>query len=225
MEDDERGSRMNIYQRINAVRKAINYIQKDKDVGFGKSSYKAVTHDAVTGMVRAALIAHGIVIVPSVLSATFHPAELVTTVGDDGKERSAHAKQRLYEATYQVEFVNMDDPADRVVTQQSAHALDNGDKAPGKAMSYATKYAILKLFNIETGEDDESRYQREEFDVTPYIDALRACETFDELKAAYGQHLPAVRESGSKEAISTFAKVKDAEKRRLDSETEKGAPK
>ena len=143
---------MNIYQRTNEVRKAINYIQKDKDVGFGKSSYKAVTHDAVTGMVRAALIAQGIIIVPSVLSSNFHPADLVTTVGDDGKERSAHAKQRLYEATYQVEFVNMDDPTDRIVTQQSAHALDNGDKAPGKAMSYATKYAILKLFNIETGE-------------------------------------------------------------------------
>ena len=29
MQDDNKGSSMNIYQRINAVRKAINYIQKD----------------------------------------------------------------------------------------------------------------------------------------------------------------------------------------------------
>lgn len=208
---------MNIYQRINAVRKAINYIQKDKDVGFGKSSYKAVTHDAVTGMVRAALIAHGIVIVPSVLSATFHPAELVTTVGDDGKERSAHAKQRLYEATYQVEFVNMDDPADRVVTQQSAHALDNGDKAPGKAMSYATKYAILKLFNIETGEDEESRYQREEFDVTPHLDKIAAADSLDSLKSEYVTAYTAAQNAGDKEASRTIMAAKDNRKKQLES--------
>ena len=30
--------------------------------------------------------------------------------------------------------------------------------------SYATKYALLKTFNIETGEDEESRYQQEEYD-------------------------------------------------------------
>ncbi len=213
MENDERGSRMNIYQRINEVRKAINYIQKDKSVSAGPAgSYRAVTHDAVTGMIRQHLVEHGIIIAPTLIDSVFHAKE-------DG------AKQRLYSASYDVRFINMDAPDECVTIRIEAHALDNGDKAPGKAISYATKYAILKLFNIETGEDEESRYQREEFDVTPYIDALRACETFDELKAAYGQHLPAVRESGSKEAISTFAKVKDAEKRRLDSETEKGAPK
>ncbi len=169
----------NIYQRINEVRKAIGYVQKDKDVGFGKSSYRAVTHDAVTGMVRAALIQHGVVIVPSVVTSEFHQAELVTTIGDDGKERTAHAKQRLYEATFQIEFVNMDDPADRIVTHQTAHALDNGDKAPGKAMSYATKYAILKLFNIETGEDEESRYQQDEYDFAVALTKAESTESVD----------------------------------------------
>lgn len=216
MQNKTGGGSMNIYQRINEVRKAINYIQKDKDVGFGKSSYKAVTHDAVTGMVRAALIAQGIVIVPSVVSATFHPAELVTTVGDDGKERSAHAKQRLYEATYQVEFVNMDDPADRIVTQQSAHALDNGDKAPGKAMSYATKYAILKLFNIETGEDEESRYQREEFDVMHYIDKIAAAPSLDALKTEFASAYTAAQNAGDKEASRTIMAAKDNRKKQLE---------
>lgn len=47
---------MNIYQRINEVRKMIGYVQKDKAVSTGGGSYKAVTHDAVTGMVREALV-------------------------------------------------------------------------------------------------------------------------------------------------------------------------
>lgn len=213
--DNKQGGSMNIYQRVNAVRKAIGYVQKDKDVGFGKSSYRAVTHDAVTGMVRAALIEHGVVIVSSVLSAVFHPAELITSLDDSGKDRSAHAKQRMYEATYQIEFVNIDDPADRIVTQQNAHALDNGDKAPGKALSYATKYAILKLFNIETGEDDESRYQREEFDATPYLQQIESCDSLPALQAAFTDAYNVARQAADKVAMKALISAKDQAKTRL----------
>lgn len=207
MDKQKSGESMNIYQRINEVRKAIGYIQKDKAVSTGGGSYKAVTHDAVTGLVRQHLVDKGVVIVPTMVESKFH-------------EREEGAKQRLYEATYNVQFINVDQPEEVVSVMIQAHALDNGDKAPGKAISYATKYAILKLFNLETGEDEESRYQRDDFDVTPFLDALRACKTFDELKAAYQQYLPEVRASEDREAIQTFAKVKDAEKARLDKESE-----
>ena len=200
----------NIYQRINEVRKAIGYVQKDKDVGFGKSSYRAVTHDAVTGMVRAALIQHGVVIVPSVVTSEFHQAELVTTIGDDGKERTAHAKQRLYEATFQIEFVNMDDPADRIVTHQTAHALDNGDKAPGKAMSYATKYAILKLFNIETGDDEESRYQQDEYDFAVALTKAESTESVDIARSLIMEAKQKAIDSKDRAALDA---VKSVEKR------------
>lgn len=187
---------MNIYQRINEVRKEISYVQKDKAVSTGGGSYKAVTHDAVTGMVRASLIKHGVVIVPSVLTAVFHPKE-------------PDAKQRLYEATFQVDFVNMDDPADRISTQQNAHALDNGDKAPGKAMSYATKYAILKLFNIETGEDEESRYQQEEFDTEGAVDYILASTSLAEMKMRYEQRYKLAVEAKDKDAMKAIIAAKD----------------
>jgi hypothetical protein len=64
-----------------------------------------------------------------------------------------------YTGKYEVDFVNCDDPADRVTVPGEAHANDHGDKAPGKATSYATKYAMLKLFSIETGEGDEGRVE------------------------------------------------------------------
>lgn len=194
---------LNIYQRINDVRKSIGYIQKDKAVSTGGGSYRAITHDAVTGMVRAALIEHGVVIVPSVLSAVFNAKE-------------PEAKQRLYEATYQIEFVNIDDPTDRIVTQQNAHALDNGDKAPGKAQSYATKYAILKLLNIETGESDESRYQSDEFDVTPYLDAMLDVKTLDSLKSIYQTAYKEASEARDKNAMKELISAKDAIKHKLE---------
>ena len=205
MENDERGSRMNIYQRINAVRKAINYIQKDKSVSAGPAgSYRAVTHDAVTGMVRQHLVEHGVIIAPTLIESMFHPKE-------EG------AKQRLYSASYDVRFINMDAPDECVTIRIEAHALDNGDKAPGKAISYATKYAILKLFNIETGEDEESRYQREEFDVTPYLDKIAAADSLDSLKSEYVTAYTAAQNAGDKEASRTIMAAKDNRKKQLES--------
>ena len=194
---------LNIYQRINAVRKAIGYVQKDKAVSTGGGSYKAVTHDAVTGMVRSALIEHGVVIVPSVLSAVFNAKE-------------PEAKQRLYEATYQIEFVNIDDPADRIVTQQNAHALDNGDKAPGKAQSYATKYAILKLFNIETGEDEESRYQQEEFDIDSIAAEIQKAATMEALQGLYSIHYAEASRIRDKESQKRVIAEKNKRKKELE---------
>ena len=205
MQDDNKGSSMNIYQRINAVRKAINYIQKDKSVSAGPAgSYRAVTHDAVTGMIRQHLVEHGIIIAPTLIESMFHPKE-------EG------AKQRLYSASYDVRFINMDAPDECVTIRIEAHALDNGDKAPGKAISYATKYAILKLFNIETGEDEESRYQREEFDVTPHLDKIAAADSLDSLKSEYVTAYTAAQNAGDKEASRTIMAAKDNRKKQLES--------
>lgn len=138
---------LNIYQRINEVRKKVWYARKDKEVqGQG---YKAVTHDAVTALVRNHLIEQGVLIVPRLTAST------IEVIG----ETKNHTPVIRYAANFAIDFVNCDNPEDRIVLPIEAHANDHGDKAPGKAVSYATKYAILKLFNIETGEDEESRVE------------------------------------------------------------------
>lgn len=142
---------LNLFQRINEVRKKIEYIKKDKSVSTGGGSYKAVTHDQVTAMVRDHMIQFGIVCYPVLIDSVMNPP----TVNVDGSQ----SKQMRYEATYDFHFVNADKPEETMVIRIQAHAMDNADKAPGKALSYAKKYAVLKLFEIETGEDDESRYQ------------------------------------------------------------------
>lgn len=138
---------MNIYQKINEVRKDVEYLQKDKEVA-GK--YKAVTHDAVTALVRPRLVEQSIVTVPNLLkSATLN------TVMTTGKGIPIIR----YEATYRVSFINADAPEEVISCEIESHALDEGDKAPGKALSYAVKYALLKIFNIETGDDEEGRVE------------------------------------------------------------------
>jgi len=139
--------KLNIYQRINEVRKKVDYIRKDKKV----EGYQAVTHDAVTSELREHLITFGIIVVPRLISSTFKPSGSTTAKG---------IAWMIYEGWYEVDFVNMDTPEEKVTVPLESHALDYGDKAPGKATSYATKYAMLKLFSIETGESDESRQEQ-----------------------------------------------------------------
>jgi hypothetical protein len=139
----------NIYQRINAVMQTVKYVQKDANVD-GK--YSAVTHDQVVAVVRPALVENGIVVVPEQVASEI---VLQTTT------RSG-AQMHLYGGDYRVHFVNVDNPEDRITVPINAHGVDNSDKAPGKAISYAVKYAILKLLSLETGESDEDRMEIKE---------------------------------------------------------------
>lgn len=161
-------SELNIYQRINAVMQKVSYAQKDKTVTGGGLNYKAVTHDQVVHVARAALVEHGIMIAPNQVK------------GDILIERDINAvpnpvKMALYSGWYEINFINIDNGEDRVTVTIEAHANDNGDKAPGKALTYATKAAILKVLCLETGENDESRGETE----NGYTDHQK--DQFDEL--------------------------------------------
>ncbi len=200
-------AKLNLYQRINEVRKSIDYIQKDKSVSTGSGSYKAVTHDQVTAMVRDHMVKHGIVCYPVLVDSQMNAKEV--------KANMEVAKQSRYEATYDFVFVNIDDPADALTIRIEAHAMDNADKACGKALSYAKKYAILKLFEIETGEDEESRYQEVEFDFESHVVSMSGASSLEELKALYLQANKEAVAAKDTPSIKSIAKLKDELKGKL----------
>ena len=161
---------LNLFQRINQVRTKVDYAQKLKNVD-GK--YNVVTHDQITALVRQHMIDAGIVCYPELIASASLPKE-------EG------SKQFRYEATYAFHFVNVDDPSDRITVTIQSHAMDNSDKAPGKAISYAKKYAVLKVFEIETGEDEESRFKdAETFDLLSWSEKIDAATSKDVLQYIY----------------------------------------
>lgn len=193
---------LNLYQRINEIRKKVDYIQKDKSVSTGGGSYKAVTHDQVTAILREHLISFGIVCIPTLVAST-------------ANDRVEGSKQFRYDATYSFDFVNCDKPEEKLTIVIEAHAMDNADKAPGKALSYAKKYAVLKLFEIETGEDEESRYQTAEFNLEMHLDIIKGAANMDELKVAYGEAMGEATAAKDKESGKLIIKAKDARKAEL----------
>lgn len=202
--------KLNLLQRINEVRKAIDYIQKDKSVSTGGGSYRAVTHDTVTAMVRPAMVEHGIVCWPSLVEST-----MIQPFQIEGEKAN---KQWRYEATYDFTFANVEDAGEFLVIRIQSHAMDNADKAPGKALSYAKKYAVLKLFEIETGEDEESRYNPEGLEDDAFaglLDGINAATDEVALKKAFTVAFKTADAAKDKEASKLIVKAKDARKAAL----------
>lgn len=139
---------LNIYEKLNKVRETVPYIKKDKKV----QGYQAVTHDQVTAHIHDACVDNGIFIIPDQVSGEST---------DSGMRTSSGNPITLYKAEYKISFVNMTTPDDKLEITVQSHANDTSDKAPGKALSYAVKYAALKVLMLETGENEESRVEGE----------------------------------------------------------------
>lgn len=126
---------LNIYQRIHKIMEDVSYVQKeDKKVN---NQYKFVSHDAVTAAIRPALLKHGVQAIPSYFD-----------ISADGNRTNC---------SMSMTFVNINQPEDRIVIPCAGfgQGIDPQDKGAGKAMSYAYKYALLKIFALETGDDPE----------------------------------------------------------------------
>jgi len=133
----------NIYQRINAVINEKIYLKKGS-AGQGTG----VLYDELLEAVRDHLAKHGIIVIPE--------------KAGQARERQNAKGNYIYECDFNIHYVNMDDPSDRFTCFVESHAMDSGDKAPGKAITYATKISMLKVFQVETGINDESREEGRE---------------------------------------------------------------
>lgn len=185
----------NIYQRLVAVMNAVSYVQKeDKKIN---NQYTFVSHDAVTAKIRPALLAEGIATVCSVKNHV-----------QDGNRT---------EVTLGVRFVNIDKPEDFVEVESFGYGIDPQDKGPGKAVSYAFKYALLKTFCLETGDDPErdsiehqpmpksqARKQAPALDLTDSIVAMGECSSIDQLKAMFGKFWSIAAEGQKGELKSAY---------------------
>lgn len=110
----------------------VSYIQKESKRGM---RYSIVSHDAVTAKVRPSLVKHGVI---------YYPVDMVTS--QDGN-------RTVCELT--VRFQSIDDPNSFIDVPSFGYGIDDQDKGPGKAISYAVKYALLKTLGLETGDDPD----------------------------------------------------------------------
>ncbi len=127
-------TKKNIYQRLSAVMSEVKGINKGPKKVNGQYSF--VSHDAVAAALHDPFVKHGIMLCTS-----------VEEMNQDGNRTSVKLK---------CTFVNIDDPKEFVVVWARGYGICSQDKGPGKAISYAFKYCLLKMFCLETGDDVEN---------------------------------------------------------------------
>jgi hypothetical protein len=166
----------NIYQRIHAIMANIDYIQKGPKKAAGMYTY--VSHDAVSEAIHPLLVKHGVVVIPS-----------VKEMHQDGNRTSM---------VVTVKFVNIDNPDDCFVVESRGYGIDTGDKGPGKCMSYAVKYALLKTFCLETGDDPDHdqqvKFEPSKEEIKPIVEEPKITqEQYNSLKKFHLKQLESYR--------------------------------
>ena len=145
-------SEMNIYQRMSAATAEISRVSKNLEVGFGKSSYKAVGEADVLAAVKPVEEKFGIYSFP--VSREIIESGVLENVSEyNGQTTTKKQFQMRVSTVYR--FVNVDKPDEFLDITTYGDGVDSQDKAPGKAMTYADKYALLKAYKIMTGDDPD----------------------------------------------------------------------
>nr|DAU79033.1 MAG TPA: ERF superfamily protein [Caudoviricetes sp.] len=126
---------VNIYEKISAIMQDVQYLTKDDQVKFGTTSYKALSEEKVTGIMRAELIKHKLVIYPI--------------------QQSASRIGQITHVDVMYRLVNVENPEEYIDIASCGDGADSQDKGSGKAMTYAFKYMWLRAFALPTGEDPD----------------------------------------------------------------------
>ena len=143
---------MNIYQKMLLATAQIEKVAKNLRVEMGRGSYTAVSEADVLAAVKPIEIEHGIYSYP-VARNVIETATLTTSKEYNGNKTESNQLFMRLETVYR--FVNTEKPDEFIDITTYGDGIDSGDKAPGKAMTYADKYALLKAYKIETGDDPD----------------------------------------------------------------------
>ena len=126
---------MNIYEKIASIMQDVQYLAKDDHVSFGSTSYKALSEEKVTSIMRAEMLKHKLVVFP--VSQIANRTGNITHV----------------DVVYRM--VNVENPEESIEIASCGDGADTQDKGSGKAMTYAFKYMWLRTFALPTGEDPD----------------------------------------------------------------------
>lgn len=171
----------NLYQRLVRVMQTMGAVGKSGQATYGdRYAYHKI--DDIDDKLRVALVEHGVV--ATVVEIRDRKLEHFNDVDKYGKTRT----NWYAECLIVIELVNADDPTDRSTIVGWGQGLDSGDKATGKAISYAAKAAYLSAFHLRGQPDNEADNIARNPEPAPvseeaqsWIDALQQCDCVEDL--------------------------------------------
>ena len=145
---DEDIKKLNIYEKLSLIENEIGVVEKCLNVSMGKGSYKAVSERDVLDAIKPIEQKYRVYSYPC--DTEIINNEVLEKNNNYGTTTSQFLRlKRVYR------FVNIDKPDEYVDVVSYGDGIDTGDKAPGKAMTYADKYALMKAYKLSTGDDPD----------------------------------------------------------------------
>ena len=154
---EEEIKKLNIYEKLMLITDEIGIIEKNLNVSISKTnSYKAVSERDVLDNVKPIEKKYRVFSYPvkrEIIDKDVLVKETEFTNGNTGDTTITKTNTLFMRIETIYRFVNIDNPDEYVETIVYGDGLDTGDKAPGKAMTYADKYALMKAYKLSTGDD------------------------------------------------------------------------
>ena len=164
---EEEIKKISIYEKINLITSELGVIEKKLNVDITKTrSFKAVGERQILDAIKPLEKKYRVASYP--MTRQIVDKDVIEKENDYGVTKSMFMR---IETIYR--FINIDKPEEYIETTVYGDGIDTSDKAPGKAMTYADKYALMKIYKISTG-DDEGKPK------TPKVTAKKPTE--EELK-------------------------------------------
>lgn len=142
----------NIFEKMSMIAAEIGTVAKNLEIEAGKNKYKAVSEADVLHAVKPIERKHGVFSYPCAREIV-DSGEFITASTYKGERQER--KQLFLRMKTVYRFVNIGNPSEFIEVTTYGDGLDSGDKATGKAMTYADKYALLKAYKIVTGDDPD----------------------------------------------------------------------
>ncbi len=165
---------MNIYQKLAKIRKPVEVIKKNRR-GYG---YTYVDEEEILSKITGLMGKYNVSLVPNIVhgSAIVEPYHYVKTkTTKDGKVYEEHVNEVMVRADMDWIWVNDEDPEDRVVVPWFfVGSQTDASQAFGSALTYASRYFLLKYFNVATSDDDPDNWRSRQKEAESEEDRLIA---------------------------------------------------
>ena len=150
---EEEIKKLNIYEKMLLITNEIETVSKNLKVQVNKTaSYNAVSERDILDAVKPIEFKYRVYSYPLSRKVIDNDI-LVKETEYQGQVTKTNSLYMRVETTYR--FVNIDNVSEYIDITAYGDGIDTGDKAPGKATTYADKYALMKAYKISTGDDPD----------------------------------------------------------------------
>jgi hypothetical protein len=146
----------NIYQRLMGIEGELGALVKDGHAPAVLGNFMFHTHTSVTTLLAPKLLEWNVAMIPSVRSVEEREVDMGTD--PSGKKKVVHKSAVQVAIIFRCPDMPHDSKDAILGVDGYGTGLDTTDKAAGKAISYAIKTALLKVFKLDrlpgSGEKD-----------------------------------------------------------------------